>query len=113
MIDKRIKQPGFGPFTMVREDRRGSRKAIILVGAFSLVATIYFFNYLDRASAQETSSCVVCHSGLESRLSEPVKLFEHDIHKSKDGDIFYCGRACGSKPASVNVGDSGHILTAQ
>jgi predicted CXXCH cytochrome family protein len=103
MIDKRMKQPGFGPFTMVREDRRASRKSIILVGAFWVVAAIYFFNYLNRASAQETSSCVVCHAGLESRLSDPVKLFDHDIHKSKG---LSCNDCHGGNPSKSDKAEA-------
>lgn len=62
----------------------------------SIAAAAYFLTFSGRASAQEMNSCIVCHSSLESRLSEPVKLFEHDIHRSKG---ISCNDCHGGNPA--------------
>ncbi len=58
-------------------------RAIVLLAAAMLLAFAYFLVFSARTSAEEASSCIICHSGLEPRLSDPVKSFEHDIHRTK------------------------------
>ena len=73
------------------------RRAITILGVVSIAAAAYFFTFSGRSLAQETSSCVVCHSSLaDGRLSEPVKAFEHDIHRSKG---LSCNDCHGGNPA--------------
>jgi predicted CXXCH cytochrome family protein len=98
MIAKRQKRLRAGPLkgSRYRSFISVRRRAAIILGIVSIAATIFSFNFLRRALAQETSSCVVCHSGLESRLSDPVKLFDHDIHKSKG---LSCSDCHGGNPA--------------
>jgi predicted CXXCH cytochrome family protein len=62
----------------------------------SVAAAPYFFMLSDRASAQESSSCIACHSSLDTTLSDPVKLFEHDIHRTKG---LSCSDCHGGNPA--------------
>ena len=72
------------------------RQAVAVLGVVSIAAAAYFSTFSGRASAQETSSCIICHSSLENLLSEPVKLFEHDIHRSKG---LSCNDCHGGNPA--------------
>ena len=52
--------------------------------AVMIVACAAGFIGTRPTSAQETtSSCIKCHSQLEQSLSDPVHLFDNDIHKSK------------------------------
>lgn len=59
------------------------RRAVVIVLVVVLAAIGYFVTFSRGTSAQETSSCVICHSKLEPRLSDPVKSFDGDIHKTK------------------------------
>ncbi len=100
MIDSRINRRSSG--TLKPGQRRPGlsvlyhRRATAILVVVSITAAAYFFIFSGRTSAQESSSCVVCHSSLESRLSEPVKLFEHDIHRSKG---LSCSDCHGGNPA--------------
>lgn len=76
------------------------RRAITILGVVSIAAAAYFITFSGRTLAQETSSCIVCHSSLESRLSDPVKSFEHDIHKSKG---LSCSDCHGGNPAKSDI----------
>lgn len=61
--------------------RRRNLAMLSLIVSIGVLA--YSFAYSDPAAAQENSSCITCHSTLEARLSDPVKAFEHDIHRAK------------------------------
>jgi hypothetical protein len=65
-----------------------------------IAAATYFLAYSGRTSAQETSSCISCHASLEKRLSDPVTLFDHDIHKSKG---LSCSDCHGGNPAKSDI----------
>jgi predicted CXXCH cytochrome family protein len=64
-------------------EARNRRRTIALLAVAAFSVTVWFASFSLRTSAQETSSCIICHSGLEPRLSDPVKSFEHDIHRTK------------------------------
>jgi predicted CXXCH cytochrome family protein len=60
---------------------RASVKILVfLTAAFTLT---FFLTRSGTTSAQKKDSCLSCHSSLEARLSEPVNLFEHDIHRAR------------------------------
>ena len=65
--------------------RRGRRPslAIILVVTTLCIAVIALFWKTATSSAQAPNSCVRCHAALDERLSDSVRLFEHDIHKER------------------------------
>jgi len=79
---------------------RYRRHAVFVLSMVSIVAAVYFLTISDRASAQETNSCIACHSTLAGRLSDPVKLFEVDIHRSKG---LSCSDCHGGNPAKSDV----------
>ena len=101
MIDKMIKRRS--SYTLTMGQRQSGppisyrRRAIVILGVVSVAAAAYFLVFSGRTSAQETSSCITCHSGLEPRLSDPVKSFEHDIHGSKG---LSCSDCHGGNPKS-------------
>ena len=72
------------------------RRVMTILGVVSIAAAAYFITFSVRALAQETSSCVACHSSLDGRLADPVKEFEHDIHRSKG---LSCNDCHGGNPA--------------
>lgn len=74
-------------------------RAFIVVGAVSLVAAFGFLAFSRGSNAQGSSSCIGCHSGLEGALSDPVKSFEHDIHKAKG---LSCNDCHGGNPAAFD-----------
>ena len=100
MIDRRINQQSSGALKPGQLQSVPPvlycRRAIAILGFISIAAVGYFFTFSGHTSAQEAGSCIVCHSSLESRLSEPVKLFEHDVHKSKG---LSCSDCHGGNPA--------------
>jgi len=59
------------------------RLTIAILAVATIAVGSYFLVYSESISAQETSSCIVCHSSLTGRLADPVKAFESDIHKLK------------------------------
>ena len=112
IIDKRSNRRGVFAVTPAK-----LRRAITILGVVTIATAAYFFPFSDPARAQETSSCIVCHSKLEGRLSEPVTAFEHDIHKSKG---LSCNDCHGGNPARDDMAGAkdknyGYIgkLTAQ
>ena len=63
---------------MNRDEHNTSSLAPVLVAAFMVLALFTF------ASAQKKSSCIDCHVTLDDpRLSNPARLFEHDVHRSR------------------------------
>lgn len=74
-------------------------RVYLAVGLTLTVAAICFFAYSDGTKAQGSSSCIACHTGLEARLSDPVKSFEHDIHKAKG---LSCNDCHGGNPAAAD-----------
>jgi predicted CXXCH cytochrome family protein len=61
-----------------------SRFKLLLIAFFAvlLISAIFFLS--GKTSAQKNNSCLDCHSKLEGNLGEPAKLFENDIHKSRN-----------------------------
>lgn len=49
----------------------------------SIATACSFLFFSEHTTAQESSSCIACHSTLEARQSDPVRAFEHDIHKAR------------------------------
>lgn len=78
-------------------------RVITVLGVASIAVAGYFITFLRHTSAQETSSCIVCHATLEGRLSDPVKSFEHDIHKSKG---LSCNDCHGGNPAKSDKAEA-------
>ena len=63
---------------MDREEHHISFLASVLVAALMVLALSTF------ASAQKKSSCIECHVKLtDARLSNPAKLFDNDVHRSR------------------------------
>jgi predicted CXXCH cytochrome family protein len=63
---------------MNREEHNTSFPAPVLVAALMVLALFTF------ASAQKKSSCIDCHVKLDDpRLSNPAKLFDNDVHRSR------------------------------
>jgi predicted CXXCH cytochrome family protein len=76
--------------------------------AFAAVSVVaYFVVFSNRTSAQETSSCIICHSNLEQRLSDPVKAFEHDIHRTKGLSCSDCHGGNPKSPDKAGAKDPG------
>lgn len=71
------------PLSLRAFESRAIRRLIAVTLTAMLTAAGYLYWPAGRAAAQETSSCIVCHSKLEPRLSDPVRSFENDIHKTK------------------------------
>jgi hypothetical protein len=61
----------------------GRRQFAVCLSVISVAAAICFLTLSKLVTAQETGSCIACHSTLEARFSDPVKAFEHDIHRAK------------------------------
>lgn len=63
---------------MNRDEHNSSFLAHLLVAALMMLALFTL------ASAQKKSSCIDCHAKLDDpRLSNPAKLFENDVHRSR------------------------------
>ncbi|HBR56421.1 MAG TPA: hypothetical protein DEA22_02960, partial [Blastocatellia bacterium] len=76
----------------------GNRIRILIIVSIGFSITLAsFFAFSDGSKAQNPNSCIACHSGLEARLSDPIKSFEHDIHKSKG---LSCQDCHGGNPAA-------------
>lgn len=102
MFDKRIDRRS--SINVAPARKRGqrafnSRRGIVVLAAVTILAGAYLVVFSGRTSAQETSSCIICHSALEPRLSDPTKLFEHDIHQSKG---LSCSDCHGGNPKAAD-----------
>lgn len=74
-------------------------RALIVLGVISSFAAVGFLAFSGDSKAQGSSSCISCHSGLEAGLSDPVKSFEHDIHKAKG---LSCNDCHGGNPSAAD-----------
>jgi hypothetical protein len=73
-----------GEVHITRSGYARRRYLLIGLGLFSLFALATAFTiFSKKSSAQSKNSCIECHSGLETRLSEPTRLFENDIHRAR------------------------------
>lgn len=102
MIDKWKNRRSSATLTPLRLSDRSvhlHQRAVVIVTAAAVIAAAYFFVFSAISTAQETSSCVICHSGLEKRLSDPVKAFESDIHRSKG---LSCSDCHGGNPKAAD-----------
>lgn len=102
MFDKRIDRRSLvavTPAHRLSHLGRFRRRTITLFAVLAVSAGAYFVTFSLRTSAQETSSCVICHSALEPRFSEPVKLFDSDIHRSKG---LSCSDCHGGNPKAAD-----------
>ena len=98
MIDRKITRQGPDRIFKYFFARRSG---IAISGALCIAAALYFLAYSGKTSAQESSSsCISCHAGLEKRLSDPVTLFDHDIHRSKG---LSCNDCHGGNPAKSDM----------
>ena len=70
------------PQTLIRVVTFKSLAKIFLFFAAASAFTMSLV-FSEMTSAQKKDSCVACHSGLETRFSEPVRLFENDVHRSR------------------------------
>lgn len=86
------------PHNSVHSFGYGTGKALLC--ALAISAAVYLLAFSHKASAQEGSSCVTCHASLEKRLSDPVSLFDHDIHRSKG---LSCHDCHGGNPARSDM----------
>ncbi len=59
------------------------RFILCLVISLAVLLLPVLFVSTEPAAAQKKNSCIECHSHLEGRLSEPVRLFENDIHNAR------------------------------
>lgn len=58
------------------------RTAAILL-LISAATAVMLLKYASGTSAQNSNSCIECHSKLEGQFGEPARLFENDIHRAR------------------------------
>jgi predicted CXXCH cytochrome family protein len=87
--------------------------ALVVIIAVATISAVAFVFASRKSSAEAASSCIRCHSTLEGRLSEPTRLFDHDIHRERGLSCTDCHGGDAAKDDMPASHDLGHGFTGK
>ena len=86
---------------------RAPHLAVACVFVVAIAASALFFRSTP-SSAQTPNSCIECHSTLaDERLSQPTRLFDHDVHKVRGLSCVDCHGGDATQADKVAAKDPG------